>query len=72
MARNEQTSAEIASIAGRILDKLSDCGPECDGTSVKHLRSEICTVGELKALAASALTQASDKPKRKRIKKVVK
>ena len=60
----ERTSKRVAQIAGRVLASLKD-----DRTIQAiyghggFIDAYICTVGELKALAASALTQAVDKPK---------
>lgn len=74
MKKPEVTSKRIASIAGKILRRLEGCRglqitaeeEYChsaeDGVPLRN----ICTIKELKALAASALTQAPDKPKKKR------
>jgi hypothetical protein len=54
--RNEKTSKRVATIAGRVLRDLA-----------RGLPMDLCvTTAELKALAASVLTQAEDKPKRKK------
>ncbi len=68
--RNERTGTKAASIAGRILERIS-AGKHCckfkDSAIVGIVGGEhyICDVNELKILAASALTQAPDKPKKK-------
>lgn len=60
----EQTSARVAKIAGKILAGLD--GLKSRGRVMATVYyCPVCTVGELKALAASALTQAPDKPKTK-------
>jgi hypothetical protein len=63
--KNERTSARIASIAGNILSPRGVYHKNTDGVFlIGGRRAElICTFGELKALAASTLTQVSDKPK---------
>lgn len=69
----------MAKIAGRILRDLASV---TDSMTIlrdtdrmwrldsldEDCRDNICSVGELKALAASALTQAQDKPKKGRAK----
>ena len=68
MARNERTSQRVAAIAGRILRasariKARDVvgvpyGRPIDGG---YAVCRLCTLAELRALAASALTQTADK-----------
>jgi hypothetical protein len=80
MKKPEQTSARVARIAGKVLANLEGCaGPDVladhfhkrfrpwgsHNVQGKHVK-KVCTVGELKALAASALTQAPDKTHGKR------
>ncbi len=60
MAKNEKTGKRVAKIAGKILDDLKLCSAK---TVYCGDDFAICTVAELKALAASALTQAPDKKK---------
>lgn len=50
--KNERTSKRVSSIAGKVLKRIS-------GYDDRVL--SLITVGDLKALAASALTQAPDK-----------
>jgi hypothetical protein len=68
MPRNERTSKRIATIAGRILRESARIKPRGavgvpygreynGGHSVRRL----CTLAELRALAASVLTQTADK-----------
>jgi len=75
--KNEKTSRPVAKIAAQVLDALSERVDRCgdvensdgvclssegpDGSTVFYL--PFVTVGELKSLAASALTQRPDKPK---------
>lgn len=72
---NERTSRRVAKIAGEVLARLkSDCG----GKSIKSATAvsskcsihsgasyTICTVADLKALAASCLTQTYNKKESK-------
>ncbi len=66
--KNERTGKRAASIAGRILDKIRIHGRgdyvwvATDSICIFN----VCSVKELKILAASALTQSPDKPKRKK------
>lgn len=65
MAKNEKTSGRVGKIAGRILETMK----QNSFTSADKIFMgpyEICTVAELKALAASALTQVADKPVKKK------
>lgn len=56
-ARNEKTSKRVASIAGKVLTYTDDA-PSRD-LCIWWLR--LITVGDLRALAASCLTQAPNK-----------
>ena len=60
---NEKTSKRVAAIAGRVLKRIAKTNAifVYDGTWTK-----VCTVDEFKALAASALTQAPNKKRRKK------
>ncbi len=74
--RNEVTSKRVSAIAGRILQRLGE--RECFGSVMAEYFEDkigdtclhgLCTVVEMKALAASCLTQSkdrlkSDKPRR--------
>jgi hypothetical protein len=72
--RNEKTSKRVAAIAGRVLRALAECrgydvycvvslvNSAEDGEELRR----VCSRAELKAIAASVLTQAEDKPKRKK------
>lgn len=68
--KNERTSTRVSAIAGRVLRaarKHSAKRPVCvigEEIGVRNL----CSIGELKALAASCLTQAPEKKPRKRRK----
>src|SRR5688572_8608068 len=71
--RNEKSSKRVAAIAGKILGNVEiyKAGNKCyveviDNEGKSYTYFPICTVAELKALAASALTQAADKPKPKK------
>lgn len=58
--RNEYTSPDVASIAGRVLAALAKHSEEaCLGVWIAGV--SVMTLDELRALAASALTQAKDK-----------
>ena len=60
--RNERTSARVARIAGRILESLE--GVPDDRTVLYNTNTGTMfrlSVGDLKALAASSLTQAPDR-----------
>lgn len=61
--KNERTSKRVASIAGKVLRMLQNSAfslrEECWGT-----RDDSLSFGELKALAASCLTQTPDKKKK--------
>lgn len=62
--KNEKTSKRVAAIAARTMAKLlTKCGCEL----CEESRAEVCglSLAELKAICASVLTQAPDKPKRK-------
>lgn len=61
--RNEKTSARVAAIAGKVLKRL-DGFVGSDFVTVGPY--SICMVSELKALAASALTQTETKRKVKK------
>lgn len=70
---NEKTSKRVAAIAGKVLASLShiqdDSPTKCRSCGCAiHIacRALGITVADLKALAASTLTQASDKPKVKK------
>jgi hypothetical protein len=69
--RDEMTYAKLASIAGYILSTRGVYLKNTDGVFlIGGRRAElVCTFGELKALAASTLTQTSDKPKPKKARK---
>jgi hypothetical protein len=57
MKKPETTSPRVAKIAGTLVKSLADYNDDLQvGVFLK-----LCTVGDLKALAASALTQAPDK-----------
>lgn len=58
--RNERTSARVARIAGRVLAYCKDAKPSWVAFDYGNTA---VTYGELRALAASALTQAEDNPK---------
>ena len=58
--RNEKTSPPVATIAARLLDGLKTLP-----VVTQFFLGDWFTVKELKALAASALTQAPDKKKSK-------
>jgi hypothetical protein len=64
-ARNERTGVLVANVAGRVLDRLTSLR---EGTvhavySREHgkFSMEVCSIMDLKKLAASCLTQARDK-----------
>jgi hypothetical protein len=59
--RDENTGKKAATIAGRIMRKLAKW-PAAD--RVRTSEFIVCTIGELRILAASALTQAPDKSKK--------
>lgn len=68
--KHEQTGKRAATIAGKILKQLKrqERVVAVFAFVEGHYENEngmLCTVDELKILAASALTQAPDKPKRK-------
>lgn len=74
--KNERTSKRVAAIAGRILRHFAEPGNiDCDDSGIAMVMNssrstyiapiENVTVADLKALAASALTQSPEKPKRK-------
>lgn len=70
--RNEKTSHRVAAIAGRILQRIEQCdlgamdalwcyqkpAPMTQGT----VGVDVCTVADLKTMAASCLTQTADRP----------
>lgn len=65
MARNEKTSKRVAAIAGRVLAIKAPADEEVlvfDKIADKIVRLRW---RDVRALAASALTQAADKPKKK-------
>lgn len=64
--KNEKTSKRVAKIAGRILETLKTFKTIPNTEKVIAGDVQIGTVGEIKALAASALTQAADKKTTKR------
>lgn len=74
MKKAEVTSARVARIAGKVLEKLRAAADASDRISkLRPVASDsmltvnffsVCTVAELKALAASCLTQTKDKPKK--------
>lgn len=73
--RRESTSKRVAAIAGRILKaEIDDDEIVTFWSRAGGIKADIAVVvitgNELKALAASALTQTADKPKRKRTKNV--
>jgi len=61
--KNEKTSPVVAKIAGRILKNLNGAPDKDLVIALCPPPLSLCTVAELKALAASALTQAADKKK---------
>ena len=66
--KNERTSKRVAQIAGRVLEKLTSA-KNAQATWISDYNDGVssifvCTVGELKALAASCLTQAPDKKRK--------
>jgi hypothetical protein len=62
--RNERTSKRIAAIAAKVM-RITDKKSQRIRFSAASGLELVLTVGDLKALAASCLTQAPDKPKRK-------
>ncbi len=69
--RNEKTGKQIAGIAGRLLGELDKNNAPRDGKVYIEVEEDnlFCltiSVFELRSLAASALTQAADKPIKKR------
>lgn len=70
---NEKTSKRVARIAGKVLNRIKDLSiggrdkvySDCENLSGFCMHA-LCTVEELKALAASALTQTADKPRRRK------
>ncbi len=68
--KNERTGTKPAQVAGKILAHLKEFNIVSDWVMVATDISPkiiLCTLGELKTLCASALTQAPDKPKRKKV-----
>lgn len=71
MAKNEKTSKRAAAIAGRLLQRLegarSKSSLHIGFWNAKESRYDVFTMsaGDLKALAASALTQTADKKTKK-------
>lgn len=63
--KNERTSKSVASIAGKVLDRLTSVKTGAIIAEYPHVMGKawhkVCTIEELKSLAASALTQAPDK-----------
>lgn len=60
--KNERTSKRVASIAGRILEIFREYElPASAEVYVSACGEKIGTVGDIRALAASALTQAPAK-----------
>lgn len=64
--RTEVTSARIAKIAGRMVRLKAPSQKLLFYFEESILQPTHFTIGDLKALAASALTQATDKPKAKK------
>ncbi len=62
---NEKTSKRVSAIAGRILKRLNafPCSFVYIYESEKGPEHIVCSVRELKAIAASCLTQTPDKPR---------
>jgi hypothetical protein len=61
--KNEKTSARVSKIAGKILERMKGRKLDPPFVWVASESIAICSVSELKALAASALTQAPDRKK---------
>ena len=75
MKKQEVTGKKVAAIAGRVLRNISklhdydqqQCGWYYDALGTKNENPVwIISFADLKALCASALTQAPDRPKRKK------
>ncbi len=72
--KNERTSKRVSAIAGKIMRNIQHVrtGPSQYNPVYMYYPASsanetlICTIGDLKALAASALTQTPDKPKKAR------
>jgi hypothetical protein len=68
--KNEKTSVSVAKTAGRLLKGIAKYQAQYvktdDANIFPNRYLTKVTFGELKALAASALTQSADKPKPKR------
>jgi hypothetical protein len=66
--KTEQTSKRVAQIAAKVLNATGSMGDSelCHCAIHKACREMHITVADLKALAASCLTQAPDKKARKR------
>jgi len=60
--RNEKSSRRVAEIAGRLLRQLKTCR---NGHLYDVFDKPIVSIRELKALAASCLTQTPDKRKKR-------
>ncbi len=73
--RDEKTSKRVSAIAGRVLARIEALRPYAQLKTVALIESRhsadsfgyVCTHAELKALAASCLTQAPNRPKPARI-----
>ena len=73
VTKSERTSKRVAAIAGRLLKALVGASRrdkicvwiDREGLDMHH--DGLCTAAELRAVCASALTQAKDKPKRKNV-----
>ena len=69
--RNEVTGKKPASVAGRVLRRLKEIKATPDTMLFLDApgtlrRVSVCTVGELKAMAGTSLTQAPDKKNSKK------
>ncbi len=66
MSKNEKTSKRVAAIAGRIMAVKAIPRDYCVIFDTKKDDAVVLQWTDLRALAASALTQAADKPKKAR------
>lgn len=66
MASNEKTSKRVARIAARILSSQTSAREEITAWDAKGENLIHFKWADIRALAASALTQVADKPKAKR------
>ena len=68
--KNEKTSKKVATIAGRVLKGLTAWQKDFDHPEAFNVFGTKygvkVTIADLKALAASCLTQSADKPKARR------